>query len=455
MTSTADHAATSELLAAIDGGLGPSGLRSLVAGRATRRLVHRSLDMLATSLPARRTLRLRRVTWKPGRNARASYDLRCDGGVVPLQLRWMLDRPEPAPTDRARPRDRAALATLAPAHAAVARFAGDDGMAAMGRLLVWPADPDRPLLAELIYAGLAPMGLASGQDPLTLRVLRYRPGQRHVLVVHGPSGPLFVKIGRPGDVASTTARAEAVARALAVQPVRIADVVLVSDDWGAVAYRGVPGRPLTTLIGRDPAVACAALTATGSALAALHRSADPSRPMASVLGRLDPTTEAAVVLRSAEHLDVLAPAARGDLASLVVAACDVLTAEPAGTALLHNDAKCDHILVDGSSPIGLIDLDSVTTGDPASDVARLLADLVWHAPSGSIVALRRAVQDGYGPEGRSFGRRVAAWETLAIVKQAMRRISVLDPLLTEKVAAQLTGACRALDRAAGPRPGDW
>jgi aminoglycoside phosphotransferase (APT) family kinase protein len=80
----------------------------------------------------------------------------------------------------------------------------------------------------------------------------------------------------------------------------------------------------------------------------------------------------------------------------------------------------------------VIDLDSVRIGDPAEDVGRLLASIWWDTEPGSREAVRDSLVAGYGP-GEIGSRRLAGWTTLAMIRQAARRVPVLDPALGERM----------------------
>ncbi len=454
----------------ISGDLGLAGLRRLIDGRGTRHALHRQLSDMAPALPERRRLHRRRVTWKPGRNARVSFDLTLAGSIVPIQLRWLLDRTEAPPSDVC-PADLPV--GLALGHAAAGLFRRGDGSAGGGRVLVWPVDPDRPQLAELVESRMEPLlGIVGTGSAATIEVVRYRPGQRHVLAVTGSAARVFVKIGRPSEVSVTMARAAAVERAMSPLAMQFARAVWASESLGAVAYGALPGIPLRRLVSSRSSRSLPALAATGSMLAGVHRAmiSDPAGPgsvpsadrtvaaltATSVdLPRLEPARETAGVLRAADYVAVLAPDAYRMAENLANQALDVLTeAAPCETTLLHHDLKCDHLLVHRGA-LGVIDLDAVGWGDPASDVARLLADLTWWAPAPWRQAVRSSFVDGYGRNDPAFVRRVAAWEVLATIKQAARRIPVLDNGLSERFTDAVAAARSAMERAAGRRSADW
>ena len=349
---------------------------------------------------------------------------------------------------------------LVPTHLAAGCFERRDGISAQGRVLVWPSDPVHPQLANLVAASMAPLaGIVGGA--ITTTVVRYRPGQRHVLSVDGSCERVFVKVGQPSDVAIALARAEAIDRILSPLPVRFARVVWASHEWGSVAYGAVPGRPVTDLVRAAHPGALRALATAGAVLARMHASTETgtiageqSLVADEVLPRLTATREASAVVRAADYVAVLAPAAYESIRALAAEAESILTTtdHEAETSLLHHDFKCDHLLIHRGG-LGIIDLDAVAIGDPASDVARLLADLVWWARPDRRLRLRDAFLTGYGRcNDATFFQRVAAWEALAIIKQAARRISILDPALIVRLVEQLDEARRVLDHSADRQP---
>jgi Phosphotransferase enzyme family len=432
-----------DVRAAVAGDLGQRGVRRLVNGRSTRREIHAAIHALAPSLPAAQSLRLRRVTWKPARNARASFDLVVSDGTVPVHLRWFVDRVEPglAPSRSPHVPIRATVGDIGPAHRGASLFTSRSADTAGGQLLVWPTDPECPHVATLLSSRLTELAALVGETtPPAVRAVRYRPGQRHVIEVRGANTAVFVKVGAPHATAGVLAGAEALRLALAAQPVKVVDAVWVNDELGAIGYQALPGRPLSAIVRAANPGAVDALRTTGELFAVLHARGTPT----ARLPMIDPHVEAAAVLRACEHALALEPALRDPLGALVADAVNVLGDDgDTASAVLHGDAKFDHVLVSRGS-LGLIDIDAVAIGDPAFDIARLLADLVWLAPRRQLSVFRTALLTGVGNRQAHFARRVAAWEALARVKQAARRVPVLDERLTERIGATVADAAALL-----------
>ena len=292
-------------------------------------------------------------------------------------------------------------------------------------------------MATLVSARLMELAALVGEaTPPAVRAVRYRPGQRHVIEVRGSDTAMFVKVGAPSANANVLAGADAIRVALAARPVKVVDAVWVDDELGAIGYQALPGRPLSAIVRAASAGAVDALRATGELFAVLHNRGTPT----AALPTIDPRTEAAAVMRACEHALVLEPSLRDPLGALVADVITVLGEDgDTASAVLHGDAKCDHILMSGAT-LGLIDIDAVAIGDPAFDIARLLADLVWLSPPGLLPVFRAALLAGVGNRQPNVAQRVAAWEALARVKQAARRVPVLDERLTERIGATIVAA---------------
>jgi aminoglycoside phosphotransferase (APT) family kinase protein len=83
--------------------------------------------------------------------------------------------------------------------------------------------------------------------------------------------------------------------------------------------------------------------------------------------------------------------------------------------LIHRDLHDLQVLIDDHGSVGVLDFDLMAIGDPALDLANLLAHLDLRQRQGLIddaAPLRRAVQRGYAP-GAPLAGRVPGYEALA------------------------------------------
>lgn len=404
-------------------------IREVLSGRlgadGVRRVAVDPLGHVPPDLDERRLLdqapplRLLRTKYKPDRKLTAYYEVHETDTPVRLAVTW---------------------------HA--------DGRTA---LLVSPEDPELPQLARLSDRTLLSQSLAAlsgwpvvSSDTVTIRPVRYRPGQRHVLHVGGGASGrhgLYVKIDRDNAGAAAVPIAAALAETLAEScpGARLVEPVGYVDAERAAVWRGAPGRPLGTRL-RDGGAhdGLRLVHLAGRALRALH-DAD-----VSVAARHSVSAEVEATLRAGEHLTALLPPA-GDsyrhLVASVVAALDRWPGEPA--TLTHGDVKCDNLLAEGEAQIRFLDLDRVSVADPALDLGKFLADLHWWCPPQRLRALRSSLRAGYGAVDPARWARADLLAVLFRAKLAARRCAVHDPDWESRVPALLAGAEGAFGNAGG------
>lgn len=326
---------------------------------------------------------------------------------------------------------------------------GGEGAAVMS-VLVSPLDPAFPQLVDLhdtayLSSALAAHGVRITPEEMTVRTVRYRPGQRHVLRLDGPYATVYAKCYRDGTGIHALRQSRRIAGVLRDWggPADVGEAVGYVERDRLVLWRGSDGVPLSRLVMQDPALAARA----GGLLRAVHDSG---------LGRgeggaSDPEGEAAATARSCEHLIPLAPEAADLLQGLLTLTAAELGRLPQeGGHLLHGDFKCDNILVEGER-LRIIDLDRVTVGDPALDVGKLTADLRWWALQDGVSdqPAVAAFLDGYGPCPPDRLRRARHYDVIFQLRAAGRRIALHEPQWERRVARVITSALRAAERAGG------
>lgn len=383
-------------------------LVSLVEGHTTQLAVQRAIsDVLGHDVDfGSFGFKPHRVTWKPGRRLRAFYDVAVNSGVVPVSVRW-------------------------------------EHQASTSVVEIWPDDRAWSHVPIALGETVQRLALSSvgwnGVGDLSATVVRYRPGQRHVLRLSGADGAVaFLKVGALGSGAANVNRAQILANACTAIGVRAPTPTWWSDDLGAVAASSVEGIPLSTQ--HELGI----FSHVGALLAALHlESVDTNElPLRTV------SLESSLTLRACEHIVALHPELETQLQVIVEAAVVALKSRTVAPVLLHGDAKLDHFLVADRS-IALIDLDSAAQGDPFYDLGRLIASLRWETNSQTASAARTAILEGYFEVFK--GSRpdpadefaIDGWTALWIVKQAARRIPLLDPALSKRVLDAL-GMARSL-----------
>ncbi|WNV76032.1 phosphotransferase [Geodermatophilus sp. DSM 44513] len=258
--------------------------------------------------------------------------------------------------------------------------AGTPGSRRHGRLLLQPGGADRRL------PGLRQLLTAPGAT-----LVAHRPERRAVLRCGDGS---YVKVVRPDRLPAVLAAARAAARL----PVRTAPLLSADPPGGLLRTAALPGRPLHDLLGTGAAVgACREL---GAALAAVHAAPPPAG-----LPVHDGAAEAAVLRRWTGLARTWTGAGGGDELAGVLAE---LTGGPAGPLVaVHRDLHDRQALVAADGSLGLLDFDLLALGEPALDLANLLAHLELRRRQGLLAdagPLRAAVLDGYRPDRRVLDR---------------------------------------------------
>jgi aminoglycoside phosphotransferase (APT) family kinase protein len=200
---------------------------------------------------------------------------------------------------------------------------------------------------------------------------------------------------------------EAASRAAAALPLRTPRVHSTDARRGTVTTEALPGRTLHDLLsGSRAEAACAS---AGGALAALHRIPPPQD--LPVHGWAE---EQAVTGKWQQHAaSYAAPLAFGGSPS-PGDVIDVDSSEAPGV-LIHRDFHDLQVLVDSDGSVGVLDFDLMAVGDPALDLANLLAHLELRRRQGLVAdaePLRRAVLSGYAPSEETV-QRIPGYEVLA------------------------------------------
>jgi Ser/Thr protein kinase RdoA (MazF antagonist) len=150
----------------------------------------------------------------------------------------------------------------------------------------------------------------------------------------------------------------------------------------------------------------------------------------------------AATRRAVDHVVALAPPVGERVAALLDRVlAELLTLPEESGHLLHGDFKCDNILVHDDE-LRLLDVDRVTTGDPALDLGKFTADLRWWTRSGGVDAgpLVSAFLEGYGPCPRARRRRADLYDVMFQLRSVGRRIPLQEAGWAETVETCVTAA---------------
>ncbi|MCC6170028.1 MAG: aminoglycoside phosphotransferase family protein, partial [Caldilineaceae bacterium] len=216
----------------------------------------------------------------------------------------------------------------------------------------------------------------------------------------------YSKVVRPNRAAKLAATLQAVRDACRPVGIMTPEVVAVEAATGVVTMTALPGRNLLEIVADSANCTLAELSAygrrAGAVLAALHRSALPCEK------RHDALAECEVVTQWLERLAWVAPTLHAQVKPLTNQVFAALTAGGAPPAPLHRDCY-DKQFVVGGSDVGLLDFDTLASGEAALDIANLLVhcqlrvyEKVTSLPRAQYLAY--AFVEGYGLTNQEAAR---------------------------------------------------
>ena len=246
---------------------------------------------------------------------------------------------------------------------AIRREAGAQGTVAVvgdGRLLLQLGGADRKL------PGLAPLLARPGAT-----LLVHRPERRAVVRLEETTVTRYAKVVPPGRAAALAAQLTAL-QTVAGNRLRIPTLHAVDAALGVVTMSALPGKPLYALL--DHPALPAYLAAAGQALRTLHATTPPAGT-----GTHDAAAEVEVLTHWLARAQEVAPAQVPALVSQARPIAAALAAGGSNAVLLHRDFYDKQIIVDGDGSVGLLDFDTLATGEAALDVANALVHLELRA----------------------------------------------------------------------------
>lgn len=195
--------------------------------------------------------------------------------------------------------------------------------------------------------------------PVTLEVLKDKPGRRRTSRARGPRGSVIVKVYASGRAPVVAARVGALSGGPGAA---VPDVLLCDARRHAVVLTDVPGEPCRhALLAGD----LAAAARIGVALAAWH---------AAYRDRVPTELRPHLVERELEALRTRLDAAPPDLAARVERLLGGLSVPWTASTVVHRDLYEEQVLL--GERVGLLDLDDASAGPPELDIGNLLAHLV-------------------------------------------------------------------------------
>lgn len=244
---------------------------------------------------------------------------------------------------------------------------------------VWlvPDDPNLPGLRSAldvptVQALLRDLG--SKDDIGFSRMRSYRPGRRAVVQVEAGGSSIFLKVVPPTEVEELHRKHRHLAGRLPIP-----DSLGLAPELGIVAMHTLPGVELRSAL-RDGASPIPDAEAIAGLVANLPEPAPEWRSKSSLemLPRIS-----ALLIR-------LVPEARERIERLV----SLIGSETGSEAVpVHGDFHEAQVLIDGSNPVGLLDVDTYGWGRPGADAATMLGHLHLLAPGcrGDVIGLARGL----------------------------------------------------------------
>lgn len=239
------------------------------------------------------------------------------------------------------------------------RGAGEFGQIAVvggGHILLQLSGADRKLI------GLAPV-LARPRATLVV----HRPERRAVVRLEDGIETRYAKVVVPHRAAELAGQLAALQLSVGGR-LRIPLLRELDLERGVVVMSALPGRPVHALL--DEPCLPALLAAGGAALRVLHDSPVPDGT-ASHSAR----NEQAVVAHWLDRAGEFAPAALPALYAHRYYVSAPLTGEATQPVLLHRDFYDKQIIAAGDGSVGLLDFDTLSTGEAALDLANALVHL--------------------------------------------------------------------------------
>ncbi|MGH2558070.1 MAG: phosphotransferase [Thermomicrobiales bacterium] len=279
---------------------------------------------------------------------------------------------------------------------------------------LWPVDYDLPALPlaaspTILGPAFATVVPAAARAEL----IRYKPARKALFRYGSDDGALPAVYGKllPDDRGAGIC---ALAHALRRQGVPTPAPLAYLPNEQLLFHAAAPGRPLASLRGdrtyRD------ALEPTAEALDRLHASTHP------VL-TYDPTLEGTAIRAAAHAVATLVPHLAGRAERLGNELAAALSRLPTDCATVHGDFYDDQVLV-ASDGVTLVDLDEARLGHPLLDAGNFLAHLT---AAGDPDEARSAFLDAYRHHNAAPSSEVALFETIGLLKLAIRPFRHLDP----------------------------
>lgn len=234
------------------------------------------------------------------------------------------------------------------------------------------------------------------------RLLSHRPGRRAVVWRGGPDGAHFAKAVRPSRSAHVI-ETHRLAFSLPERAFEVASIVTASHEQGLLVTAAIHGTCLHDMSTDDRGLFLEAYRSVGEALRSLHATA----PMGLAIH--DAEAEASMLATRMECAGVFAEHLHASLDTPAIGVLDALRAPSSRLTLVHRDLYDKQVIVRGEERVGLLDFDTLAAGEPAIDLANMLAHLELRVLQGTLAPELAHLAANEFLAG--YGRDVAAGES--------------------------------------------
>jgi hypothetical protein len=261
----------------------------------------------------------------------------------------------------------------------------------------FPQDHRMPLLANFVaFAMVLAPQLIGGRALSPPQLMRYRPGLSATFRWTRHDGRVFFIKQTPDNPVAAQAVSVAQMQDAAVGTgLAFAPVAGTLPHLGLIAYHSAKGQPLDAMLPGGPALQA------GHAMAQVVQALRNLWSMPIVPGRvLDRAALIARAVQASQMIALLDPQTGLETAQLVAG----LEARAARVRLrpIHADMKLEHAFLSGPETT-LIDMESLSLGDPDYDLAKLdarlaMAEIMGQIPASHAAAARSEVLRHVGPD---------------------------------------------------------
>lgn len=221
------------------------------------------------------------------------------------------------------------------------------------RLLLQHKGADRRL------SGLAPL-----LKKPAAKLLVHRPERRAVVRLKEKGTDQFIKIVRPERLEAMV-KGGVMAQKLVGDKLATPTLLDVNLAMGTATWSALPGKSLNDLLNHDEITEAA--SKAGWALQVLHRTQLPAD-----IGCHKAQDEARVLVSWLERLTMFEPLRGRQVSQLAVSTLNALQTNIGNPVLLHRDYYDKQIFIAEDGQVGLLDFDTLTSGEGALDLANAL-----------------------------------------------------------------------------------